>query len=149
MNKIVRLALLLQVCLLETFSLMAFQSQAQPQVEACKDQETVVATVKQDILDTVSTVKKESLDDFERQFHQQASMSKLSICLETINDLLSCLDKASHDPQTPKDQLDSIKSKQAAYQKLKTLVQHDIDSLKAAKDSKTAKAEIEKYDFAH
>ncbi len=143
MNPLTRTILATGMCVLTALFSRSLLAQA------CKDPESVVTNVQQDLVDTVSTVKKESLSDFDAKFHQQATESKLSICLDTVNDLLSCLDKASHDTTATKAQLDAIKAKQAAYTKLKATLQEDNDSLKAAKDDKTAKAEIEQYDFGH
>lgn len=149
MNKVIQAALVTGVCLLAAASLAAFQNQAPPTTESCKDPETVVTAVQQDLAETVNTVKKESLDDFEREFHQQASMSKLSIYLQTVSDVLSCFEKASHDPQTSKSQQDEIQRKQSAYKKLQTTAQADLQALKTVKEPKDAKADIEKFDFSH
>jgi hypothetical protein len=138
----------LSLCLSFSAGLPAFQNPSQSP-PACVAEESVAAAIKSDLADTVDTVKKESLDDFERQFHQQACMSKLSICLSSVNELLDCLDKTAHDAGASKQQADTCKAKESAYTKLKSALQQDIAELKAAKDSKTAKAEIEQFDFTH
>lgn len=132
-----------------TVSIAAFQDQSAPQAEACKTDEGIVTSVVQDLSGTVTTIKKESLDDFEKQFHQQACMSKLSICLEMVQELVNCLGKAAHDSGAAKAQVDACKAKQESYGKLKAVLQQDLDELKAVKDPKTAKADIEKFDFSH
>lgn len=145
MNKVAMF--LAGACLLAAIPLAAFQSAAPATPESCKDPEAVVTAVQQDLAATVNTVKKESLDDFEREFHQQASMSKLSIYLQTVGDVLSCFEKASQDPQVSQSQRDEIQRKQSAYKKLQTTAQADLQDLKTAKEPKAAKADVEKFDF--
>lgn len=149
MNKVAQGMFLAGACLLTAVSLAAFQSAAPGVTESCKDPEAVVTAVQQDLAETVNTVKKESLDDFVGKFHQQASMSKLSIYLQTVGDVLSCFEKSSHDPQTNKSQQDEIQRKQSAYKKLQTTAQADLQALKTSKEPKDAKADIEKFDFSH
>ena len=116
--------------------------------QTCQEEESATTAVKQDLIQMAGTIQKESLDDFQKHFHQQSFASRLSISLQTVGDLLGCLDKASRDPAATKSQLDAIKTKQAAYQKLQTDLQNDSQSLKSAKKAKAAKAAIEKFDFA-
>ncbi|MGH9326499.1 MAG: hypothetical protein ACRD2B_07420 [Terriglobia bacterium] len=141
MNPLTRMSMVAGIC----FSVALF---SQPLLaQACKDPETVVTNIQQDLAGTVTSVRKESLGDFDAKFHQQATESKLAISVDTVNDVLSCLAKASHDTTVTKAELDVIKTKQATYSKLKTTLQQYSSSLKAAKDDKTAKAEIEKFNF--
>jgi hypothetical protein len=126
-----------------------FQQPLPSQEQPCKTNEGIAVSIKQDLADTVNAIKKESLDDFEKKFHQQACLSKLSICLDTVQELLSCLDKAAHDPATSKADAAACKAKTAAYGKLKTTLEQDLAELKAAKDPKTAKDDIEKFDFSN
>lgn len=140
MKKTIVAAILLAVCVAVDLPNLSAQT--------CQDEEGTVTAVKQDLIQMAGTIQKESLDDFQKHFHQQSFTSRLSIALETVGDLLGCLDKASHDPAATKAQLDAIKAKQAAYQKLQTDLQDDSQSLKSAKNAKTAKAEIERFDFA-
>lgn len=133
------------LCLMGAASGQALQQPSPAQEQACKTDEGIVISIKQDLADTVASVKKESLDDFQKDFHQQACTSKLSICLETVQELLSCLDKAAKDPGSGAN---TSKAKQETYEKLKAALQQDLAELKAAKDSKTAKDDIEKFDFS-
>jgi hypothetical protein len=146
MKSVLLILLTMGVCLIGPASVRALQQAAPAQVQACKTDEGIVVSIKQDLADTVTAVKKESLDDFQKDFHQQACMSKISICLQTVQDLLSCLDKAAHDPGPAANE---CKTKEAAYGKFKAALQQDLAELKAAKDSKTAKNDIEKFDFTH
>lgn len=123
------------------------QAQTAPPAKACQEDETVVASVLTHLNDTVGTVKKESLDDFVRQYHQQVVSSRLSTSIVMTNILLDCLDKAAKDPSTPKSNLASIKASQDAYTKLKNAMQQDVDTLKTTKDPKTAKDDISNYNF--
>jgi hypothetical protein len=151
MRRTVVVVITLGVCLLACVCLPAFQgqSQSQSQAPACVAEESVVVAIKADLADTVSTIKKESLDNFEKQFHQQACMSKLSICLSSVDELVGCLDKATHDAGAGKQQIATCKAKEDTYTKLKSALQQDIAQLKAAKDPKTAKSDIEQFDFTH
>ncbi|MGH9359975.1 MAG: hypothetical protein ACRD1O_12495 [Terriglobia bacterium] len=116
--------------------------------QACQEEEGAVTAVKQDLTGLVGTVQKEDLTDFQKHFHQQTFASRLSICLQTVGDLLGCLDKAGHDPAATKAQLAALEKKQAVYQKLQTGLQNEVQSFKSAKNAKTAKAEIGKFAFA-
>jgi hypothetical protein len=127
---------------------LGFQQTSQSPEQPCKTEEGIAVSIKQDLADTVNTIKKESLNDFEKNFHQQACMSKLSICLETVQELLNCLDKSVHDPGTSKADASACQAKEATYGQLKASLQQDITELKAAKDAKTAKDDIEKFDFS-
>jgi hypothetical protein len=136
------------MCLVAPAFGRGFQQAAPSQEQPCKTDEGITVSIKQDLADTVNTIKKESLDDFQKEFHQQACMSKLSICLETVQELLNCLDKAAHNPGTSKADADACKAKEATYGKLKASLQQDLAELKAAKNPKTAKDDIEKFDFS-
>jgi hypothetical protein len=149
MKRVSFIVLALALWLSKPTFVQAFQGQSPTQVQACKTEEAIVLSIKQDLADTVSMVKKETLDDFQKSFHQQACTSKLSICLQTVQDLLTCLDKAIHDPGSAKADVNTSKAKQATYSKLKAALQEDIAELKATKDPKTAKDDIEKFDFSH
>lgn len=143
-------ALLLGVCLVGTSALSPFQSQPQSAApKVCGDSEAVVTSVKQDLSAMVDTIKKESQSDFTTKYHEQTCLSRLSICLETTNELLQCLDKASKDSTTPPAQMEAIKTMQAAYGKLKSTLDQDIQALKSAKNPKAAKAAIGNFDFSH
>ncbi|MGH9397365.1 MAG: hypothetical protein ACRD18_11020 [Terriglobia bacterium] len=149
MKKLIILAALLGVGLGRSFAFPSLQSQAATAPKACQDLATVVSSVEKDLSGTVATVKKESLDDFVRQFHQQVVGSRLSTCLIMTNQLLDCLDKAAKDPATAKTDVDSIKTSQDAYTKLKNTLQQYAQTLKNVKDPKTAKSDVENFDFSH
>jgi hypothetical protein len=149
MKSVLLILFTIGVCLVGPGGAPAFQEAQPAPQQPCKTEEAIVSSIKQDVVDRVGTVKKESLDDFQKGYHQQACMSKLSICLQTVQELLSCLDKAVHDPATVKTDASTCKAKQAAYEKLKTALQQDLAALKSAKDAKAAKDAIEKFDFSH
>jgi hypothetical protein len=125
-----------------------FQQTPSPQEQPCQTDEGIAVGIKQDLADTVNRIKKESLDDFQKEYHEQACMSKLSICLETVDELLNCLDKAAHNPGISQAAAKACSAKEAAYGKLKATLQQDIAELKAAKTPKAAKDDIEKFDFS-
>lgn len=135
------------VCLAAAAAFSAPQAQTAAPAKACGPDETVVGSVMKDVTTTIATVKKESLDDFERLFHQQVVGSRLSTTLLMTNMLLDCLDKAAKDPSTPKGDIASIQTRQKTYTQLKTAIQQDIDKVKSTKDPKAAKADIEAFSF--
>src|SRR5947199_9409939 len=63
--------------------------------QACQDDEEMSKTTLKDITDLVGTVKKESLADFERAYHQKSCVSKAGFSLTVISGRVSCLDKAA------------------------------------------------------
>ncbi len=97
------------------------------------------------LVELVDTVKKESLQDFQRAYHQKSCLNKLTFSLNAVNGVLACLDKAAQDTTAAKEDLDSYKAKQEAYAKRKERIEHDRKALKDAADAKDAKALIEKF----
>lgn len=118
------------------------------QAQACKDDETIAEEYKKNTLDLVQTVKKESLEDFQKAYHQKNGLSKLTFCLTGLDGLLRCLDKAAQDTTATKEEVEASKAKRVTYAKLKDKIQHDRDALKAAESAKDAKALIEKIDLS-
>jgi len=117
-----------------------------PQLSAqvCKDEEGMVADYKKSVAETVETVKKESLVDFERAFHQKSFTTKLALLGSMVDGYISCLQKRVSDPATLKEDADAAKGKIEAYSKLKDKIKQDRDAVKAAQSGKEAKALIEK-----
>jgi hypothetical protein len=113
--------------------------------QTCSDDEGMVKSYVQSLTDLVGTVKKESLSDFEKEYHEQSCLTRLTLSLGIINSLIDCLNKAAKDPAATPPQLAAIKTKLESYTKLKTALEQDQDTLKAAKDTKTAKSIIEKF----
>ena len=120
-----------------------------PQLSAqvCKDEEGMVADYKKTVTDLVETVKKESLPDFEKAFHQKNVMSKMTFFGSMVDGMISCLQKRANDPTTLKEDADAAKGKIDAYNKLKDKIKQDREALKAAQTEKDAKALIEKFTF--
>ena len=117
--------------------------------QACKDEEGMVTDYKKDMGDLLTTVRKESLSDVERAYHQKSSAAKLTFYSSIVDSLVECLDKAAQDPATPKEQLDGLKARHDSFAKLKETIQHDRAGLKAAQEPKDAKALIAKFDLDH
>ena len=61
---------------------------------------------------------------------------------------MNCLDKAGQDSTASKEQSETYKTKRESYAKLKVTIEEDHKKLKAADTSKSAKAQIEKFDFS-
>ncbi len=113
--------------------------------QTCSDDEGMVKSYVQSITDLVGTVKKESLSDFEKEFHEQSCLSRLTLSLGIVNSLIDCLNKSAKDPAATPAQIAAIKSKLQNYATLKSALEQDRDTLKAAKNTKTAKSIIEKF----
>lgn len=113
--------------------------------QTCNDDEGMVQSYVQGIADLVGTVKKESLPDFEKDYHQQSCLTRLTLSLGIIDGLMDCLNKAAKDPAATQEQAAAVKGKLEKYAKLKSTLEQARDSLKAAKDTKTAKSIIEKF----
>ena len=115
--------------------------------QVCTDEEGMVTSYKKNVTDMVETVKKESLQDFEKAFHQKTMMTNLTLFGSMVDGLLNCLQKRANDPATLKEDADAAKGKIDVYNKLKDKIKQDRETLKAAQTGKDAKALIEKFAF--
>lgn len=113
--------------------------------QTCNDDVAMVKSYEKTLADLVSTVRKENLSDFQTRYHQQSCVTDLSLSLDIIDACIDCFSKQGKDPSATKEQADAAKNQTQAYAKLKSMLEQDLDSLKAAKDPKTAKAIIEKF----
>ena len=133
------------VCVLVLGSASIFPSGPSRLVaQVCKDEESMVADSKKAVTDMVETVKKESLPDFEKAYHQKNVTNKLTFFGSVVDGYISCLQKHAGDPTTPKEDADAAKGKIDAYSTLKEKIKRDRDAVKAAQTGKEAKALIEK-----
>jgi hypothetical protein len=117
--------------------------------QACKDEQAMVDEFKQGLLANVDTVKKESLDNFEKAFHQKTCLTKLTLSINAMDEVLSCLDKASQDASATKEQAAGYKAQKESDAKLKEKLTQYKSQLKAIEAPKDAKALIEKFDLAN
>ena len=115
--------------------------------QACQDDEEMSKTTLKDVTDLVGTIKKESLGDFEKAYHQKSYVSKAGFSLTVIAGLVSCLDKAAQDSTASKEQADAYKAKRDSYAKLKEKIEQSRSAVKSA-EQKDAKALIEKADLS-
>ncbi len=116
--------------------------------QSCGDEEAMVNSSLQSVTDLVATVRKESVEDFGRTFHQKVFLSKVTSALSVIDIPIDCLNKAAGDSATPKDQAAADKAKADTYTKLKGRLEDFKTRVKAAAESKVAKGIIEKAEFA-
>ena len=128
--------------------LIGFSIEPPLHAQTCNDDEAMVKSYVSALTDTVSAVQKESLSDFEKDFHQKTCMTKLGLSLDIVDGLLGCLDKAAKDTTITKEQADAVNTKRQSYGKLKDKLTRDRSELKGAQDSKAAKALIEKFDLS-
>jgi hypothetical protein len=115
--------------------------------QVCKDDEGMVADYNKSVTDLVETVKKESLADFTKSFHQKSVASKLTFYGTMVDSLITCLQKSANNPATEKADADAAKAKIERYNKLKDQIKQDRDALKAAQTEKDAKSLIEKFSY--
>ncbi len=127
--------------------LFSFQPKA-ANAQACQDEESMVTANTKDLSDSVAQVRKESLNDFVKDFHQKSVSVKLSLSSGMVQEVVDCFDKAAKDTTATKEQVDAYKAKSAAYSKLKNKIDQGMKGLKGATDPKQAKALIEKLDFS-
>lgn len=116
--------------------------------QACKDEISMTDDFKKDFADRVATIKKESLSDFEKGFHQKSVLSKLRLFTNLVDTATDCLNKAAQDASTPKEEAEAAKTQIAAFGKLKEKIQRDREALKAAEEPKDAKDLIAKFDLS-
>jgi hypothetical protein len=107
----------------------------------------MVGDYKKAVTELVETVKKESVTDFAKAFHQRTVSTKLMLFDGMVDGMLKCLQKRVSDPATLKEDADAAKRKIDVYNKLKDNIKQDRDALKAAQTEKDAKALIEKFAF--
>ncbi len=115
--------------------------------QSCGDEEAMLKSSLQSVTDLVVTIKKESIDDFGRTFHQKVFLSKVASALSVIDIPIDCLNKAAADSATPKDEAAADKTKADADIKLKGRLEDYKARVKAAAEAKAAKGIIEKAEF--
>jgi hypothetical protein len=116
--------------------------------QGCKDEEGMAADYTKSVTDLVETVKKESLTDFAKAFHQKTVASRLTFYGNMVDSVIGCLQKSASDPATEKADADAAKGKIESYTKIKEKIKQDRDALKAAQTDKDAKSLIEKFTFS-
>ncbi len=115
--------------------------------QACKDETSMVDGSRQALQEFIGTVKKESVADFENMDHQKSAVFKLSLHEGMLGELASCLDKAAQDPAASKDDAAAAKAQHDATVKLQEKLKQQEGAIKDAKESKAAKALVEKLDL--
>jgi hypothetical protein len=116
--------------------------------QACKDETSMVDGSKQALVELIDTVKKESLTEFGTLNHQKSAVNKLGLHGMMLGELATCLDKATQDPTTPKQDLDAAKAQHEATVKIQEKVKQQQGAIKDAKTPQDAKALVEKLDLA-
>jgi hypothetical protein len=112
--------------------------------QGCKDEAEMVADYQKSLTELVETVKKESVQEFERAFHQKTVTTKLTLFGSMVDGYIGCLQKRAADPAVPKEDVDAAKAKIDAYSKLKDKIKQDRDAIKAAQSGAQAKGLVEK-----
>jgi hypothetical protein len=139
---------LIKLVLLPGIFWVCFLSPPMLVAQQCQDEEGIAKDYVKDLNDAVETARNENLDDFEKHYHQKATLTKLNLSLGMVNEVKDCLDKASKDATATKEQVDAYKAQQETYSKLGEKMEADQKALKAAEDPKAAKAVIEKFDYS-
>ena len=117
--------------------------------QQCQDEEAMVVDYKKGLVDLVETARKENLQDFEKSYHQKVCLTKLTLSLGMMDELVSCLEKASADSNATREQMEAYKAKRDTYAKLKDRAQGNQKALKASENPKAAKTLIEQFDFSN
>lgn len=128
----------LWVCFLNPALLVAQQ---------CQDEEGMATDYLKDLTDVVAATRKESLDDFEKGYHQKSTLTKLNLTLGMVGEVTDCLEKAGQDATATKEQVEAYKADREKYSKLAEKIAADQKALKSAADPKAAKGLIEKFDL--
>lgn len=116
--------------------------------QSCDDDEAMVESYRKDLTDLVGTTRKESLNEFEKAFHQRVFLTKLTLSSGLVKELKDCLDKAAQDSSATKEQVAAAKADKERYARLQDMLDKDQKNLKAAAAPKDAKTVIAKFDFA-
>jgi hypothetical protein len=116
--------------------------------QVCQGEEAMVDDYQKGLTEMVEKVKGESLEEFQKAYHQKSCLSKLNLGDSIMNVALECLDKASQNPATTKEQAKEIAAKRESHTALKGKVEQYRKELKAAESSKDAKALIAKFEIS-
>ena len=101
--------------------------------QVCEGDEAAADVYGKSLVELVGTVQKESLEECERAYHQQACLTRLTLCYIAASEAVSCLEKAVHEPGATKGQAEADKAKRDTYVKLCDEVDKDSNALEAAK----------------
>jgi hypothetical protein len=122
-------------------------SPAPARAQACEEEDAMIRDYRQSLTELVETVRKESLEQFQRAYRQKSCLNRLTFFLLAFDPVVECLEKAAAAPGTPKAQAAALREKRESYVKLKAKIEEYRDSLKKAGDDKAAKAVIEKFEL--
>lgn len=128
--------LVFSVCLLSACPLLA---------QACQGDEAAADAYRKSVMELVGQVQKESLEEFQRDYHEQACLTRLTLCYTAADETVSCFEKAAKEPGATKGQIEADKAKRDTYAKLRDEVGQDRNALKATKTPEDAKALIAKF----
>lgn len=129
--------------------LVCLGGQSRLAAQTCQDDEAMAANYTKDISDLVAEVKKESLVDFEKNYHQKKCMTKLALSVNIMGQVADCYNKATQNTEATKEEVAAAKTKAETYSKLKANIEQSRNALKATDVAKDAKALIEKIDLSH
>jgi hypothetical protein len=115
--------------------------------QACTDETSMVESSKQSLMELTETVKKESLQDFQRLNYQKSVVNKLGVHDSMLGGLVSCLDTAAQDTTAPKELAEAARAQHDAAAKLQEKIRHARAAIKDAHTPKEAKALTEKLDL--
>lgn len=113
--------------------------------QACQGDEAAVEAYRKSLMDLVGKVQKETLEEFQKDYHEQSCLTTLTLCYTAASDAVNCLEKAEKDPTATKEQINAEKAKRDTYAKLRHKIDQDRNALKAAKKPEDARALIAKF----
>ena len=99
------------VLLLLTLFAVIYLLPQQARAQACEENESMVEAYRNNLSELVDTTRKESLEEFEKAFHQKSCLTKLSLSIGLVDELVNCLDKAGQDSTASKEQSETYKTK--------------------------------------
>ena len=129
--------------------LVCLGGQSRLTAQTCQDDEAMVGNYTKDISDLVTDVKKESLVDFAKNYHQKKCLTKLALSVNFVGQAADCYSKAAQDTTATKEDIAAAKAKAETFSKLKASIEQNRNALKATEVAKEAKAIIEKIDLSH
>lgn len=128
--------------------LVSFLGQGLLWGQACKDEQDMVDNYQKDLVASITEVKNESQQDFEKKYHQKCILTNLTLFSGILGDATDCLTKAETDATATKDQVAAYKAKHDSLAKVKGKVDESAKGLKAETDSRKAKEIIQKIEFS-
>ncbi len=123
------------------------KSDEPPPPPPCIEEEGIIQSYRQQLIDLVAKVKSESLGEFERNYHQKTAENFLTFWSSNLDVILECYQKALEDPLTTKEIKAEVEPKLESSTGQVEQLKAKKEALKKARRPRNAKAVIEEFDF--